>query len=179
MDPQINSTLNVHPGSGSGRTSPTGEENQGPSLMDYSIELEAEFPKEMILEMKGNAARKTRRTVIGRTLGGRASFKMLQECLKLHLPEIFALVTLLTRGFFLILFENEEGATATRKLAVVEWSGPVYPFPGTIQTSMLTFKERKRSLRTLSRFSFPICMISSEMKELSPSWRASSEKFWT
>jgi hypothetical protein len=33
-DPQRNSTLNVHPGSGSGRTSPTGEENQGPLPVD-------------------------------------------------------------------------------------------------------------------------------------------------
>jgi hypothetical protein len=122
-DPQINSNLNVHPGSGSGRTSSKGEENQGPSPVDYSIELEVEFPKEMIVEMKGNVARKARRTVIGRTLGGRASFKTLQECLKLHLPATFVLVTLLTRGFFLILFENEEGATTTRKLAAVEWSG--------------------------------------------------------
>ncbi len=91
--------------------------------MDYNIELEADFPKEMILEMQGNATRKARRTVIGRTLGGRASFKTLQECLKLHLSTIFVSATLRTRGFFLIFFENKEGATATRKLAVVEWSG--------------------------------------------------------
>jgi hypothetical protein len=91
--------------------------------VDYNIELEADFPKEMILEMQGNAARKARRTVIGRTLGGRASFKTLQECLKLHLPATFVSATLLTRGFFLILFENEEGTTATRKLAAVKWSG--------------------------------------------------------
>jgi hypothetical protein len=60
--------------------------------------------------------------VIGRTLGGRATFKTLHECLKLHLPVFFILVTLLTRGYFLILFENE-GAMATRKLTSVEWSG--------------------------------------------------------
>jgi hypothetical protein len=61
--------------------------------------------------------------VIGQTLGGRASFKTLQESLKLHLPASFISATLLTNGFFLILFEDEEGATATRKLATVEWSG--------------------------------------------------------
>jgi len=56
-------------------------------------------------------------------MGGRASFKVLQECLKLHLPVTFVSATLLTRGFFLIFFEDEEGAASTRKLAVVEWNG--------------------------------------------------------
>jgi hypothetical protein len=123
MAPPTNPTLIVHPGSRSGKTSPTREKTQGLSLVDYNIELEADFPKEMVIEMQGNAARKARRTVIGRTLGGRASFKMLQESLKLHLPATFILATLFTRGFFLILFEDEEGATTTRKLATVEWSG--------------------------------------------------------
>ncbi len=93
-----------------------GEETQGPSSVDYSLELEADFPKEMVIEMQGNAA-------IGRTLGGRASFKALQESLKLHLPATFVSTPLLTRGFFWILFEDEEGATSTRKLAMVEWNG--------------------------------------------------------
>ncbi len=121
--PPANPTLNVHLGSGSGRTSPPGEETQGPSPMDYSIELKVDFPKEMVIEMQVNAAKKARRTVIGRTLGGRASFKTLQESLKLHLPVSFISAMLLTKGLFLILFEDEEGATATRKLAAVEWSG--------------------------------------------------------
>ncbi len=82
-----------------------------------------DFSKDLVIEMQVNAAKKARRTVIGRTLGGRASFKTLRESLKLHLPTSFVLVTLLTKGFFLILFEDEEGATATRKLAAVEWSG--------------------------------------------------------
>jgi hypothetical protein len=43
--------------------------------------------------------------------------------LKLHLSATFVSITLLTRGFFLILFEDEEGATITRKLAMVEWNG--------------------------------------------------------
>jgi hypothetical protein len=38
--------------------------------MDYSLELEAEFPTDMVIEMQGNAAKKARRTIIGRTLGG-------------------------------------------------------------------------------------------------------------
>ncbi len=82
-----------------------------------------EFPEEMVIEMKNNAAKKARRMVIGRTLGGRVTFKTLQECLKLHLPVSFTSATLLTRGYFLILFKNEEGAKATRKLTSVEWSG--------------------------------------------------------
>ncbi len=111
------------PGSGPGRTSPVGEETQGPSSVDYRLELEADFSKEMVIEMQGNAARKARRSVIGRTLGGRASLRALHESLKLHLPATFISTTLLTRGFFLILFEDEERATSTRKLATVEWNG--------------------------------------------------------
>jgi hypothetical protein len=120
--PPSNLTLIVHPGSGPGRTSPAGEETQGPSPVDYNLELEVEFPKEMVIEMQGNAAKKARRIVIGRMLRGRATFKELHECLKLHLPATYVLATLLTRGFFLVLFENEEGATQTRKLATVEWN---------------------------------------------------------
>ncbi|CAK9221114.1 unnamed protein product [Sphagnum troendelagicum] len=78
--------------------------------------------------MQENAAKKARRTVIGRTLGGRASFKTIQESLKLHLSVPFISTTLLTKGFFLILSEDEEGATATRKLATVEWSGLALSF---------------------------------------------------
>jgi hypothetical protein len=88
--------------------------------VDPSIELEAKFPTKRVIEMQGAAAKKARRTVIGRTLGGRASFKALHECLKLHLPTSFASTTLLTRGYFLILFDNEEGAIATRKLTTVD-----------------------------------------------------------
>jgi hypothetical protein len=90
--------------------------------VDFSLELEAEFPEDMVLEMQGNATKKTCRMVIGWTLGGRATFKTLHECLKLHLPVSFISATLLTRGYFLILFENKEGVMATRKLTSVEWS---------------------------------------------------------
>jgi hypothetical protein len=121
--PPEHPTLNVHLGSGSGRTSPPGEDIQGPSPVNYSKELKVDFPKDLVIEMQVNAAKKARRTVIGRTLGGRTSFKTLLESLKLHLPAPFVSVTLLTKGFFLILLEDEEGATATRKLAAVEWSG--------------------------------------------------------
>jgi len=91
--------------------------------VDYNLELEAEFLMDMVLEMQGNAAKKMHRTIIGRTLGGRTTFKALHECLKLHLPASFTSATLLTRGYFLILFENEEGAISTKKLTTVEWSG--------------------------------------------------------
>jgi hypothetical protein len=82
----------------------------------------------MVIEMQGNAAKKARRTVIRRTLGGRATFKALHECLKLHLPTSYTSTTLLTRGYFLILFESEERAISTRKLTIVEWSGLSLPF---------------------------------------------------
>jgi hypothetical protein len=77
----------------------------------------------MVLDMQKCAAQRARKTVIGRTIGGRASHKDLVDYLKLHLPAPFVTITLLTRGYFEILFENEEGTKATRKLAAVEWSG--------------------------------------------------------
>ncbi|CAK9256061.1 unnamed protein product [Sphagnum jensenii] len=110
----------TRPSKGPGTIAPTGADPQGASLVDYSLELEAEFPQEMVLEMQGNAAKKARRIVIGRTLGGRATFKALHECLKLHLPASFTSTTLRTCGYFLILFENEEGAISTRKLTTVD-----------------------------------------------------------
>jgi hypothetical protein len=80
-----NPALITRPSSGPGTTAPTGADPQGPSSVDYSLELEAGFPQDMVIEMQGNAAKKTRKTVIGRTLGGRATFKALHKCLKLHL----------------------------------------------------------------------------------------------
>jgi hypothetical protein len=115
-------TLIAQPGSGSGVAPPEGEASQGPSPIDYNLKIEADFPKELVLTMKENAAKKARRTIIGRTLGGRATFKTLLDCLKLHLPAPPVSTTLLTRGYFEILFEDEEGAKATRRLTAVEWS---------------------------------------------------------
>jgi len=119
----LNPALSAHPSKGPGPIAPTGVDPQGPSLIDFSLELEAKFPQDMVIEMQGNAAKKAHRMVIGRTLGGRATFKALYECLKLHLPASYVSTTLLTRGYFLILFENEEGTIATRKLTTVDWSG--------------------------------------------------------
>jgi hypothetical protein len=118
-----NPTLITHPGSGPGTTSPAGEATQGPLLVDYNLELEVDFPMDMVLEMQENATKKTRRTIISKTLGGRATFKALHECLKLHLRASFIFATLLARGYFKILVENEEGAITTKKLTTVEWSG--------------------------------------------------------
>jgi len=78
---------------------------------------------DLVSRMKESAAKKARRTVIGRTLGGRATLKSLSDCLKLHLPVPLVSINLLTRGYFEIMFEEEEGAKATRRLAAVEWSG--------------------------------------------------------
>jgi len=63
--PLPNLTLIVHLGNEPRRISPTGEETQGPSPVDYSLELEAEFSKEMVIKMQGNTVRKAHRTVIG------------------------------------------------------------------------------------------------------------------
>jgi len=46
----------------------------------------------------------------------------LLDYLKLHLPIPLVSITLLTRGYFEILFEEEEGAKTTRRLTAVEWS---------------------------------------------------------
>jgi len=116
-------TLIAQPGSGTGVASPDGEASQGPSPIDYNLEIEVDFPKELVLMMQENAAKKARRTVIGRTLGGKTTFKTLLDCLKLHLPAPLVSIAFLTRGYFKILFEDEEGVKATRRLTVVDWSG--------------------------------------------------------
>ncbi len=116
-------SLIAQPGNGTGAASPDGEASQGPSPIDYNLEIKADFSKELVLMMQENATKKARRTVIGRTLGGRATFKTLLDCLKLHLPGPLVLIALLTRGYFEILFEDEEGAKATRCLTAVDWSG--------------------------------------------------------
>jgi chemotaxis response regulator CheB len=84
------------------------------------LEIEADFPKDLVLTMQENAAKKARRTIIGRTLGGRATFKTLLDCLKLHLPAPLISIAFLTRGYFEILFEDEEGAKATRRMTAVD-----------------------------------------------------------
>jgi hypothetical protein len=116
-------SLNAFLGSESGISSPTGEDTQGPLPVDYTLEIEAVFPLDMVLDMQKCATQRAHKMVIGRTLGGRASYKDLVDCLKLHLPAPFVTITLLTRGYFEILFEEEEGARATRKFTAVEWSG--------------------------------------------------------
>ncbi len=99
-------TLIAQPGSGTGVASPDGEASQGPLPINYNLEIEADFPKGLVLTMQENAAKKVRRTVIGRTLGGKATFKTLLDCLKLHLPAPLVSIALLTRGYFEILFET-------------------------------------------------------------------------
>ncbi|CAM6009345.1 unnamed protein product [Sphagnum balticum] len=109
---------------------PRGETAQGPlpSLVDYSMVVEANFPIDLVLMMKENAAKKVRRTVIGMTLGGKATLKSLLDCFKLPLLIPLVSITLLTRGYFEILFEEEEGAKATRRLTAIEWSGLCFSF---------------------------------------------------
>jgi len=60
--------------------------------------------------------------VIKRAMGSKPTIKALQNCLKLHLPASYTSVTLLTRGFFKVLFTDEEGAKFTMKIIAMEWS---------------------------------------------------------
>jgi len=112
--PPLPHSLIVQPGNETGAASPKGEVAQGPSPIDYSMEIVADFPIDLVVVMQESMAKKARRTVIGKTFGGRATFTALFDCLKLHLPTPFNSVSLLTRGYFEVLFENEEGAKATR-----------------------------------------------------------------
>ncbi len=89
-------SLDVFPGNGIGASSPSGEDTQGPSPVDYNLEIEAAFPTAMVIELQKHAALRARKTVISRTLVGRASFKDLHDCLRLHLPAPFSTFTLLT-----------------------------------------------------------------------------------
>jgi hypothetical protein len=59
-------TLIAQQGSGTGAASPDGEASQGPSLVDYSLEIKTDFPKELVLTMQENTVKKARRTVIGK-----------------------------------------------------------------------------------------------------------------
>ncbi len=92
-------------------------------LVYYELELEANFSLEMVLEMQEGVVRKARKMVIERALGGRPTIKAFQNCLKLHLLTSYTSVTLLTRGFFEVLFTNEERAKFAKKITTMEWSG--------------------------------------------------------
>jgi hypothetical protein len=47
--------------------------------MDYSMELATDFPPNMVLEMQKNAAKKARRTIIGRKADIQGTPKVLQS----------------------------------------------------------------------------------------------------
>jgi len=102
-------SLDALPGNGTGASSPSGEDTQGPSPVDYNLEIKAKFPPTMVIELQRNAALRARKTVIGRTLVGRASFKDLQNCLKLHLLAPFLTVALLTRGYLRSSLKKRKG----------------------------------------------------------------------
>jgi len=92
-------------------------------IVDYELELKADFPPKMVLEMEVGVVYKTRRMVIRRALGAKSMIKAFQDYLKLHLPASYTLVTLLTRGFFEVFFMDEKGGKSARKITTVEWSG--------------------------------------------------------
>jgi hypothetical protein len=114
--------LNTPLGNGLGLTSLSKEEPQDPSPMDNNLELDAIFPLDMVVVMQEGAPRKAHKMVIGQTINGRLMIKVLNNCLKLHLPTSFVSTTLLTHCFFDVLFSDEERTKATRKITSVEWS---------------------------------------------------------
>jgi hypothetical protein len=114
--------LIVLPGNRTGFAPPSDEEPHRPSPVDNELELEANFRLEMVLEMQKGAIHKARRMVIRRAMGGRPTIKVLQDCLKLNLLASYTSVTLLTRGFFEVLFMDEEGAKSAKRITTVEWS---------------------------------------------------------
>jgi hypothetical protein len=105
----------------------------------------------MVIEMQRNAALRAHKIVIERTLAGRASFKDLQDYLKLHLPAPFSL----TRGYFVVLFEKKEGARATRKLAVIEWTSWALSFSRYSALFRPNEHETKKLLRHTIKVQFP------------------------
>jgi hypothetical protein len=90
--------------------------------MDNDLELDADFPLNMVVVMQKGVARKAHKMVIKRTIEARLMIKVLNNCLKLHLSTSFISAILLMCGFFEALFLNEEGAKATQKFTSVEWS---------------------------------------------------------
>lgn len=57
--------------------------------MDNDLELDADFPLDMVTIMQEGAIRKACRMVIGRTIRGRPMIKVLNNYLKLHPPTSF------------------------------------------------------------------------------------------
>jgi hypothetical protein len=53
--------------------------------IDHELELEVDFPLEMVLKMHEGVVCKTQRMVIGRALGDRPTIKAFQDCFKPHL----------------------------------------------------------------------------------------------
>jgi hypothetical protein len=93
--------------------------------------------------------------VIGRALGGRPTIKAFQDCLKLHLLASYTSVTLLTRGFFKVLFTDEEGAKFARKITAVEWSGLNLTFSRYIPNFDTSVQGAETLLSHTIKFQFP------------------------
>jgi hypothetical protein len=48
---KLPTSLDVLPGNETGASSPSGEDTQGPSPVDYNLEIEAKFPPAMVIEL--------------------------------------------------------------------------------------------------------------------------------
>jgi hypothetical protein len=135
--------------------SPSGEEPQGPSPVDNDLELEAEFPLDMVVEMQEGAAKNTQRMVIGQTIESRLTIKVLNDCLKLHLPTSYISTTLLTRGFFEALLSDEEGTKMTRKITTVEWSDMSFFFSKNVSNFDASIQGAEALLTHTIKIQFP------------------------
>jgi hypothetical protein len=102
----------------------------------------------MVLEMQEGVVHKTRRMVIGRTLGGRPTIKALQDCFELYLHASYTSITLLTKGFFEVLFTDEERAKFARKIIAMEWSDLNFSFSRYIPNFDASYKGLRPYSRT-------------------------------
>jgi hypothetical protein len=105
--------------------------------------------------MQEGVVRKERRMVIEKAMGGRPTIKAFQDCLKLHLPASYTSVTLLTRGFFEVLFTDEEGAKFAKEITAAEWSGLNLSFSGYIPNFDASVQGAKTLLSHTIKVQFP------------------------
>jgi hypothetical protein len=84
---------------------------------------------------------------------------------------------MLTRGFFEVLFTDEEGAKFARKIIAVEWSGLNLSFSRYIPNFDVTVQGAETLLSHTIRVQFQIFTNNSKTQKLSLSWPTILEKF--
>jgi hypothetical protein len=91
--------------------------------VDEDFVLKMDIPNECLELTLTNMVTQTKKMLIQKLMGKILPFKELKDCLELHLHQSFYSIKLLTRGFFEVVFLEEEGTTRVRVMAVVEWEG--------------------------------------------------------